>query len=155
MQNTIWLLKYRRSPHIVIFGSKEKSWNEGIMNSEDCFYCKTSIWVQKISKVQLLSLFFMILNFFSLFKYRFQVNMLIDFFVIIISTKEILIFIWQQSLYINKKLWIRFFSSKSWNGEEFTKLRPERESRNSGDHELWNHEMRESPVYALLIMNRL
>ena len=39
-----------------------------------------------------------------------------------------------------------FFSEKSWNGEEFTKLRPETESRNSGDHELWNHEMRGSPI---------
>ena len=32
------------------------------------------------------------------------------------------------------------------NGGEFTKLRPETESWNSGDHELWNHEMRVSPV---------
>ena len=39
-------------------------------------------------------------------------------------------------------------TSKSWNGEEFTKLRPETESQNSGDHELWNHEMRGSPVYC-------
>ena len=39
------------------------------------------------------------------------------------------------------------FFSKSWNGEEFTKLRPETESPNSGDHELWNHEMRGSPLH--------
>ena len=47
-----------------------------------------------------------------------------------------------------KQLFFWFFSSKSWNGEEFTKLRPETESRNSGDYELWNHEMRGSPVYG-------
>ena len=32
-------------------------------------------------------------------------------------------------------------SSKSWNVEEFTQLRPVTESRNSGDQKLWNHEM--------------
>ena len=45
-----------------------------------------------------------------------------------------------------KKFFFGFFFSKSWNGGEFTKLRPETESRNRGDHELWNHEMRGSPV---------
>ena len=44
-----------------------------------------------------------------------------------------------------KRFWF-FFSSKSWNWEELTKLRPETESRNRGDHELWNHKMRGSPV---------
>ena len=28
---------YRRFPHFVIFGTKEQSWNAGIMNSENCF----------------------------------------------------------------------------------------------------------------------
>ena len=42
----------------MIFGSKEKSWNARIMNSEVCFWCKTSKWVQKTSKVHFLSLFF-------------------------------------------------------------------------------------------------
>ena len=73
-------------------------------------------------------------------------------------------FMWWQLLYINKKLskivenlkffkknfknkfffWI--FFSKSWNGGEFTKLRPKTELRNRGNHKLWNHEMRGSPV---------
>jgi hypothetical protein len=44
-----------------------------------------------------------------------------------------------------------FFISKSRNREEFTKFNLENESRNSGDHEFWNHEMRGSPV--LLITN--
>ena len=54
-----------------------------------------------------------------------------------------------------KKKWdfflkkLGFFSEKSWYGEEFTKLRPETESRNSGDHEFWNHEMRGSPVAVI------
>ena len=66
-----------------------------------------------------------------------------------------------HSPYINKKLWIRILkkvhkifskkeknrnSWKSWNGEEFPKLIIKPESRNSGNHELWNHEMRGSPV---------
>ena len=45
-----------------------------------------------------------------------------------------------------KKIFFGFFFSKSWNEGEFTNLRPETESRNRGDHELWNHEMRGFPV---------
>ena len=39
-----------------------------------------------------------------------------------------------------------FLRSKSRNDGEFTNLMPEIESRNGGDHEFWNHEMRGSPV---------
>ena len=48
-----------------------------------------------------------------------------------------------------------FFLSKSWNGGEFTKLRPETESRNSGNHKLWNHKMRGSPVYLKCAMSTI
>ena len=85
--------------------------------------------------------------------------MLIKFLVIVIPSKEFLMFMWWQLLYINKKtiqnswkseifpkkIFLDFFS-KSWIGGEFTKLRPETESRNRGNHKLWNHEMRGSPV---------
>ena len=42
---------YRGSSHFVIFGSRGLSWNARIMNSEDCFKCKTLKWVQKNFKV--------------------------------------------------------------------------------------------------------
>ena len=48
-----------------------------------------------------------------------------------------------------KKFFFWIFFSKSWNEGEFTNLRPETESRNRGDHELWNHEMRGFPVFGL------
>ena len=35
MINSFWLIKLRRSPHFVIFGSVGKSWNARIMNSGD------------------------------------------------------------------------------------------------------------------------
>ena len=38
--------------------------------------------------------------------------------------------------------------SKLWNCGEFTKLMPEKESRNIGDHKLWNKKMQESPVHT-------
>ena len=50
---------------------------------------------------------------------------------------------------ILKKKILGFFFSKSWNGGKFTKLRPEIESRNGGDHELWNHEIRGLPVLKI------
>ena len=49
---------------------------------------------------------------------------------------------------IEKNIFAICLGSKSRNREEFTKLRPKTESRNSGDHEFWNHEMRGSPVAA-------
>ena len=47
------------------------------------------------------------------------------------------------------------FFSKSRNCEEFTKLRPETESRICEDHELWNHEMRGPPVLICFQYNRI
>ena len=83
----------------------------------------------------------------------------IEFFVIVMFNKEILIFIRCNLLYVKKKLWISIWKKKSkkilifsliflksWSGEEFTKLRPETESRNSGDHKLWNHKIQGFPV---------
>ena len=52
-----------------------------------------------------------------------------------------------------KNFFFWIFFSKSWNEGEFTNLRPETESRNRGDHELWNHEMRGFPVYPTLILH--
>ena len=34
---------------------------------------------------------------------------------------------------------------------EFTRLRPETKLRNSGDHELKNHEMRGTPVFSRFV----
>ena len=47
-----------------------------------------------------------------------------------------------RKFFLKKKIFWIFFSKLN----QFTKLRPETESRNSGDHELWNHKMQESPV---------
>jgi hypothetical protein len=41
------------------------------------------------------------------------------------------------------------FFLKIMKGGEFTKLGPETESRNGGDHKFWIHELRGSPVYRL------
>ena len=38
------------------------------------------------------------------------------------------------------------------NGREFTKLVPETELWNSGNHKFWNHEMHGSPVIVKLCM---
>ena len=53
------------------------------------------------------------------------------------------------------KFFFDFFISKSRNREEFTKFNLENESRNSGDHEFWNHEMRGSPVSNYTDRNNL
>ena len=52
--------------------------------------------------------------------------------------------------FFKKNLFLLFFCSKTWNGGEFKNLMPETESRNKGDHELWNHEMWGSPVVSKL-----
>ena len=61
---------------------------------------------------------------------------------------------WKSEIFLKKfpkkNFFFGFFFSKSWNEGEFTNLRPETESRNRGDHELWNHEMQGSPVVACL-----
>ena len=46
----------------------------------------------------------------------------------------------------SKFFFFTIFKKKSWNCGEFRNLRAERESRNSGDHELWNHECGD-PLY--------
>ena len=47
-----------------------------------------------------------------------------------------------------KIFFFAFFGSKSRNGGEIHEIRPETESRNSGDHEFWNHEMGGPPVWG-------
>ena len=55
--------------------------------------------------------------------------------------------------YVNlpENLLVIFLESKSWNGREFPKLRLETESRNSGDHKFWNHEIQRIPCIWLLL----
>ena len=58
-----------------------------------------------------------------------------------------------------KKIFFLQIFLKSRNREDFTNLVPEIKSRNSGDHEFWNHEMRGPPVlwqeYLQLMMMTL
>ena len=45
-----------------------------------------------------------------------------------------------------KKFFFANYYSKSRNGGEIHEIGALNKSRNGGDHEFWNHEMRESPV---------
>ena len=45
----------------------------------------------------------------------------------------------------NPDFFFNFFS-RSWNGGDFHEIGPQTESRNSRDHDLWNHEMQGPPV---------
>ena len=53
-----------------------------------------------------------------------------------------------RKFFLKKLFSAIFWGSKSRNSGESTKFRPEIESRNSGDHEFWNHEMRRPPVVS-------
>ena len=48
--------------------------------------------------------------------------------------------------------WQFFFKIMKWWG--FHKIGAEAESRNSGDHELWNHEMRGSPLLPINVLGK-
>ena len=49
-----------------------------------------------------------------------------------------------------KFFFFAIFFSKSRNGEDFHEISAETKSRNSGDHEFWNHEMWGPPVNFLV-----
>ena len=152
------------SPHFVTFASLGKSWNARIMNSGDTLCSKTSKWFQRFSKVHFLSKFASQFLPFLRKIHRICMEFSItnegidkmdtnqEFLNQYSTNKGVEIDIKKFKKIIQKNnnsktfffSWFFHFKITKW--QRIPEVSVVQQSRNSRDHELWNHEMWGSPV---------